>query len=284
MYRLSVLFLGVVVTFAPTTILAGEPPPKTKCPSWEVPYRMTGSKHVMVRAKINGEGPYNFIVDSGAPALIVATSVCDKLGVKPDDKKWGMFDKFAVEGGPNLTKEKVRVEDMFQLEGMNALGMAGVKLHGVIGYSVLARYRLEFDFNSDTMTWTELDYSPAPFKSVALKNAKANDLTWVGNMAKGLGAALGKEIKEPTVRGYLGIELDDTEEGVVVTRVLPDSPAAVAGMVSGDRITHARGRKTKTIAELLPATADVAAGKPIELTVVRGSGEKVVIVKTGEGL
>ena len=32
----------------------------------EVPYRLTVPKHVLVRAKINGKGPFNFILDTGA--------------------------------------------------------------------------------------------------------------------------------------------------------------------------------------------------------------------------
>ncbi len=44
--------------------------------SIEVPYRLTVPKHILVRAKINGKGPYNFILDTGAPALFVSTKVC----------------------------------------------------------------------------------------------------------------------------------------------------------------------------------------------------------------
>ena len=31
---------------------------------------MTTFQHVLVRAKINGKGPFNFILDTGAPALL----------------------------------------------------------------------------------------------------------------------------------------------------------------------------------------------------------------------
>ena len=53
----------------------------------------------MVRAKINGKGPFNFILDTGAPALFVATEVAKKAGVEPDKKGWGTFDSFEIEGG-----------------------------------------------------------------------------------------------------------------------------------------------------------------------------------------
>ena len=34
-----------------------------------VPYRLTDTHHTLVRVKINGKGPFNFIVDTGCPAV-----------------------------------------------------------------------------------------------------------------------------------------------------------------------------------------------------------------------
>ena len=48
-----------------------------------VPYRLTDSQHIMVRAKLNGKGPFNFILDTGAPAVFIATKVGEKVGAKP---------------------------------------------------------------------------------------------------------------------------------------------------------------------------------------------------------
>src|SRR3954468_22626194 len=114
--------------------LQADEPKKDPLEQFEVPYRLTIPKHVLVRAKINGKGPYNFILDTGAPALFVSTALCKKLGVEPDRKGWGTFDRFDLEGGVALTKLKGRVETPFQLEGMNGLGLAGAELHGIIGY------------------------------------------------------------------------------------------------------------------------------------------------------
>src|SRR5262245_4143672 len=121
--------------------------------SFQVPFRLTDTKHVLIRAKINGKGPYNFIVDTGAPALFVGTEVCKKLGTEGDGQGWGTFDGFEIEGGVVLTQFRGRVEDPFQLKGMNGLGLAGATLHGIIGYTVLARYRIELDFTKDKMGW-----------------------------------------------------------------------------------------------------------------------------------
>jgi hypothetical protein len=266
----------------PATPPLTPPDQKPALKSYEVPCRMTATKHVMVRAKLNGKGPYNFIVDSGAPAVFLTTAVCKEVGVTPDDKHWGTFDKFEIEGGPVLTGTKARVEDMFQLSGMNGLGLAGVKLHGVLGYALLAKYRLEFDFSRDTMTWTELGYEPRPFQAVG--GGKNEGLETVGQLAKGLGELLGKGIPDVKCRGFLGIELRDGDDGVEVRGVLADSPGAKAGIKTEDRITHVQGKRVRSAAEVLRQMGELPAGETAKLTILRGAASRDLSVKLGEGL
>src|SRR5216683_3278701 len=149
--RFAILSL-ILASFSPP--LWAEETKTSSSTTYQIPYRLTSTNHVLVRVKINGKGPYHFIVDTGAPALFVSTAVCRKLGIERDKQGWGTFERFAIEGGVVLNQARGRVEDPFQLEGMNGLGLAGTELHGIIGYSVLARFRLEFDFTKDKMAWT----------------------------------------------------------------------------------------------------------------------------------
>jgi hypothetical protein len=129
--------------------------------SYQVPYKTTTPKHLVVRVKINGKGPFNFILDTGAPALIIATKIGEKAGLANGEDGWAVLEKLEIEGGPTLTKIKARVETPFQLEGMNGMGLAGLEIHGLMGYHILARYRMEIDFTRNKMTWTEID-NPIP--------------------------------------------------------------------------------------------------------------------------
>ena len=58
-----------------------------------VPYRLTGTNHLMVRAKINGKGPFNLIVDTGAPAVFITKGVAKKAGAEPDKKDMAAFER-----------------------------------------------------------------------------------------------------------------------------------------------------------------------------------------------
>src|SRR4051794_25786334 len=130
--------------------------------SYQVPVRVTNTNHFLVRVRINGKGPFNFLVDTGAPAFYVSTDTARKVGLKPPrDEFWTAVDRVDFEGGARLSGLKARVEDPFQLIGMNALGLPGASIDGILGFTVLARFRLELDPTRDRMTWTRLDYEPA---------------------------------------------------------------------------------------------------------------------------
>src|SRR5579883_2028862 len=237
--------------------------PKPAAKSYEIPYKLTVPKHVLVRAKINGKGPFNFIIDTGAPALFVATAVAKKIGVEPDKNLWGTFDRFELEGGVVVPKATGRIETPFQLEGMNGLGLAGAELHGIIGYNLLARYRIVFDFTRDKMTWTELNYNPPVPQGLMGKGAGApGGLDALGSVMKLMGSLLGK--KTETVvkpRGFLGVELADVSGGVEVKEVLAKSPAAQAGLKAGDRISRFQGKAVQSRQQLEKLAATLTAGQ-----------------------
>jgi predicted aspartyl protease len=257
---------------------------KAPVKSHHVPYQLTKPKHILVRAKINGKGPYNFIVDTGAPALFVAVPVAEKLGIK-SDKGWGTFDRFEIEGGVVLTKVKGRIETPPQIEGMNGLGLAGVELHGMIGYNILARYRMEIDFTRDKMAWTPLDYTPKGPMSLGAGGRNTGGIDLLGSIVKSLGALLGTRAAPPVrLRGFVGVELKDGVENPIVQSVLVEGPAGKAGLQVGDRITHVQGRSVLDGGDVQRFLRRLAPGDAFKLTVQRGKETKEITVKIGEGL
>jgi membrane-associated protease RseP (regulator of RpoE activity) len=251
--------------------------------SYQVPYRLTSTNHILVRVKINGKGPFHFILDTGAPALFVSTAVCRKLGVQPDAQGWGTFERFAIEGGVVLKNARGRIEDPFQLAGMNSLGLAGAELHGVIGYSLLARFRLEFDFNKDKLRWTPLNFEPpAP---QGLDGQATSGMDVISGMMKMLGALLGKK-PEPEIipRGFLGMGLEERKNTLRIESVLAGSPAALAGLQAGDRIQRFQGKPVQSLAEFERLAMKLAPNEVIPLTITRGGQAQTLQIKVGKGL
>jgi hypothetical protein len=271
-----------LAVFAPSVPVRAEPP-KDEAKPILVPYRLTAAKHVLIRARINGKGPFNFILDTGAPAVFITKKVAEKLGVKRDRGGWGEFDRFEIEGGLVVPNANGRVEDLFQLEGMNGLGLAGAEVHGVIGYNVIARYRIEFDFTKDKLAWTPLDFEPKePMKSGARAGA---GLEAVGQIMKALGTALGKKATPDVVfRGIIGLDLQDSDEVVTVRSVLPGGPAAAAGIKTGDRITKFRDRTVLNVEDVERFARKLQAGDEVRLTIERSGQTMVLTFKAAEGL
>jgi hypothetical protein len=286
--RLPWLLAGLIVLGVPALVWADDPPKvkdKDVGKSYAVPYRLTDSSHILVRLKINGKGPYNFIVDTGAPFLFVTVPVAKKLGITPEKK--GMMNKLErleIEGGPVHTDFKCLIETPFQLEGMNAMGLAGVELHGIIGYTLLAHYKMEIDFTKDRMTWTKLDFQPPAPESIGKGNVPGG-LDMLANLMKMLANLTGnKGAPQPGVRGFLGVELGEKDGAVLVESVLAKGPAASGGLRAGDRIEEVQGKNVTSRADILKQLAEITAGQIVRLNVTRDGAKKEITITAGEGL
>lgn len=290
--RLGLLFALSAVAPAP-----GPPKDPDVGRSYRVPYRLTATNHFLVRARVNGKGPFNFLVDTGAPAFFVSTETAKKVGLKPaEDAFWTPVGRLEIEGGPVLRDLNARVEDPFQLVGMNALGLPGASIDGLLGFTVLARFRLELDPRRDRMTWTRLDFEP---KDPVVAGRRPGDrppgdmqaMNALGGLSKVAAALLGKQPEEELLpRGFLGVELADGggPGGVRVARVLPGSPAAKAGVRDGDRIVRVADREVTGPKEARKAVAEVKPGDRVALGVRRDrkGGDAAVLsltVTAGEG-
>jgi hypothetical protein len=279
MHRRAFRWVGTSLLLAcalvPATLLSGRED-AAPAPEQPVPYRLTETKHILVRARINGKGPYNFILDTGSPALFLGTNVARKLGLEAGKNGWATLNRFELEGGLVIDKAKARIDDPYQVEGMNKSGVAGVELHGIIGYNILARYRLTIDFTKDKLLWQRLDTEP-PLPEIGGK---------VVDVLSGLGKIMdsGTKVEHRIgLRGYLGVTLAE-KDGVVIDSVLDGSPAADAKLQVGDRITHIHAKAVKTIAEVHHLIAPWSAGDDVEMTIVRSGTKKSVRVQLGKGL
>jgi len=269
--------------------------------SFQVPYRLTDTNHFLVRVRINHKGPFNFLVDSGAPALFIATETAKKIGLKPDRAEfWTLVDRLDFEGGAQLNGVKARIDDPFQLVGMNALGLPGASIDGILGFTILARFRLEIDLTKDRMIWTRLDHEPRDPPVPKHKPGEGagappgvQAMNVLGPLAKGFAFLMGKQPEEERhPRGFLGLEWSEQVEAgrkqIKVQGVLKDSPAAHGGLRPGDHILRINNRAIEGLKEARAALAEVRPGDIVPLVVHRGSGtdgrELRLTFTAGEGL
>jgi predicted metalloprotease with PDZ domain len=166
-------------------------------------------------------------------------------------------------------------------------------LHGVIGYNVLAKYRITYDFTADKLTWVPLDFDPPDPKGIG--RGGQGGLEILGPIMKVLGGLMGITPNfEVRGRGFLGVETEDRKDGVYVKAVLADSPAAKAGLKAGDKITavglsSSGKRKPRmtdidTPRDLARALAETKSSDELRVEVRRGEGTETATVTLGRGL
>jgi len=268
-----------------TPLPAADPPaPKGEAKAHEIPYRLTDTKHVLVRVKLNGKGPFNFILDTGAPAVFIPKAVAKKVGLTVDGKGWGTFDQFVLEGGVTVDKARCRVEDLFQLEGMNGMGLAGVELHGVIGYNVLAKFKITYDFTLDKLAFVPLSYDPPDPKGLGGKGGQGG-LEVLGPVMKMMAGFMGiKPNFEVKSGGFLGLDAEEKKGGVFVTAVIPNGPADKAGVKVGDKLDAVGKTSLDDLDDLKRELAKAAPGDALKVEVVRDGKTQKLTVTLGRGL
>lgn len=261
---------------------------KTSTPKatvYRVPYQLTTTKHVLVRVKMNGKGPFNFVLDTGAPAIFISTEVAKKAGVEPDAKGMGTFAQFEIEGGIKLKDVEAKLEEPFQMAGMNKLNITGIRLDGFMGYTMLARFKITYDFTDTHLLWEELHWNPPPPIGLRQSGKPPANVEAMGNLSKFAAGLLGRR-PDPVIeyRGFIGIELEDSDQGIRVKRVLPQSPAAQAKVQAGDLLLEFAEKEINTLAELYRLASKHAASKEVNLKVRRGHEEVTLTLQPVKGL
>ena len=83
----------------------------------------------------------------------------------------------------------------------------------------------------------------------------------------------------PALRRRLG---SARANGLVVASVLPDSPAALSGLRSGDILIRAGSTGLRSLRDLVEALASVTLGASVDLAFVRGTAERRALIRPTE--
>src|SRR5208283_1998991 len=139
------------------------PPPVAKARS-VVPFSMLPSNHMLVRAMINGKGPYRLIFDLGAPITLLSNQAGEASGVvKADAPKSFLFSmrgeaEVAKLQVGDLTTTKLPVI-VFDHPALKVLGEAlGRPVDGIIGFTFFARYRTTIDYQANQMPFEPINF------------------------------------------------------------------------------------------------------------------------------
>lgn len=255
-------------------------PEKAASKKVTVPFQLLLSNHMVVRAKVNGKGPYRFVFDLGAPITLMSNRAAEDSGTVKENaprsfllNMRGEAEVKTLEIG-DLKAEKLPVV-VFDHPILKALAdFLGRPLDGIMGYTFFARYKTTIDYQARRMT-----FEPANTKIRNLMRdlqARLEGPKVARHRVLAPEALWGLNVGEPTG----GV----SSRGVPVTAVWPDTPAAEAGLKVGDVLSVLDGRWTASVADVYAASTGVAPGRAVEVVVVRDGKDLTLTVTPRAGL
>jgi hypothetical protein len=246
-----------------------------------VPFELFPTKHIAIKIKVNGKGPYRVIFDTGSPVTLLSNKVADEAKLLGRNRpQAGFFNPFGAGGeakvkelelgGLKLTTVPVIVMDH---PGVKAMSDAFGPVEGIVGFPVFARFKMTLDYKDKTLTFAPSKYQPTD----ALQGVVASILAPPDGQAKPVAPAGQWGL---TVRKAAG----DDAAGVTIGKVLAGSAAAAAGLKPGDRLLTLDGRWTDSVIDAYLAASYVKAGASVTVTVRRDGKELELTVKPAAGL
>jgi hypothetical protein len=224
-----------------------------------IPLEVLRTRHIAVQTRINGEGPFRLVLDTGAPITFINRRLAAQLGlIKPEAASTpsiiGMGGQVSVktlevgdaksENVPVIILDHPIVEMIGQIEG---------GIDGIVGYTFWSRYRMTLDYQAKQVTLAPTTYEPNDVLSSVYSRLMRTDT------------------RPPVVApgGIWGMRAAAKSGRVEVLGVTPGWPAHTGGLRSGDLINTLDRRWVNSMPELLDAMARVAPGRSAEVQVVR---------------
>ncbi len=141
-----------------------------------IPFELHGRRpHVNVR--INGKGPFNFVLDTGASSCVLSNEAAAKLGIRPvaaggQARAVGGSGTFPIVYGvlKSLELGPVRIETVpVYLRDIQSLNSQNARVDGFLGLSTLADFILTLDYPQQTLglRYAPRDTAPRSLPSAA---------------------------------------------------------------------------------------------------------------------
>jgi predicted aspartyl protease len=126
----------------------------------EIRFRLAGFNDaaLLVPVHINGAGPFDFVLDTGATLTCVDAALLDRLGIEPDAGRLGRGMDVTSPGSVQLLRiDSLRVGDALAADlGGCVLDLAhiqdaGLDVHGLLGLNFLKEFRVVLDFEREVL-------------------------------------------------------------------------------------------------------------------------------------
>jgi hypothetical protein len=265
--------------------LRAEPETKPKVSSETkpvvVPFELLKSRHMAIKAKVNGKGPYRLIFDTGAPVTLLSVKIGKDTGLLKNAPQplFAPFGPTAEVKLDTLEVGNLKVKNLPAIvmdhPTVQMMASALGPIEGIVGFGFFARYKTTIDYQAKELTFVPSGY-------------EAPDV--LGGLMKSLMSAMQDQgdIKVVAPAGQWGMVVakaaGDDKPGVTIKEVRPGTPAATAGLKAGDRLLTLDSRWTDSVGECYLAASQIKPGTEVTAVIKRDGKEMEVTVKPVPGL
>jgi len=235
------------------------------------------SGHLAVTVRINDQGPFRLVLDTGSPVTFLSTRLAEKLGLTKADgtAPQGLLSmirppakvKSLMVGDAKLTDFTVMIINHPTIEMLSQMDGG---LDGIVGFSFFSHFRTTIDYEARKVTFVPITYEPPDIMQAM--------------MTKLMGSGGGRRVIAPAGLWGAAVEKGAPGDGVTITRVYPSSAAEKAGLHPGDRILTLDGRWTDSVQEFYEAAAQAKPGEPATVAVMRDGKPLELEVRPRSGL
>lgn len=246
-----------------------------------VPFELLKTQHMAVQVKINGQGPFRLIFDTGAPVTLINNKVAKATGVFPKNFRAPLFAFFGSMGQFKIKSLEIGALKVADVSAMvmdhptvGAISSVLGPIDGIVGFNVFSRFRMTLDYQAKTLTFVPTNFQPKDMMENLMNILMANQT--------------GENRPVLAPGGLIGIKVvkdkGDTEPGVTVKAVFADSPAAAAGFKEGDRLLVLDNRWTDTPTDCHAAASHIAPGMATRAVILREGKKRELLVQVRVGL
>lgn len=245
-----------------------------------VPFTKLPSGHFLVKVKVNGEGPYQLIFDTGAPISIITNRVAKQTqlgGILSTIMSGGIpvenIRKFEVGSAVAGNCTAVVLNHPTVTAISSAFEKDYGKIDGIVGFPFFSKFATTVDYQKQEMKLVPNGYKPGEFmndlQKHLIKASESSESSFVAS-STAWGLAVDKKKK-------------DVDAGVNLIKVFADSPADKAGLKVGDRLLTIDGRWTDTEVDTVRAASLVKPGKTVVVEIKREGEVKKLNITPATG-
>jgi S1-C subfamily serine protease len=142
------------------------------------------------------------------------------------------------------------------------------RVEGIIGFPFFARFRTTLDYQAKQLTFVPNGFEPKEILAAIVSEVLS-------------GKEPAARVLAPAALWGMAVDKksDDASEGIDIRRVVPDSPAARAGLQVGDRLLTLDDRWTDTVNDCYEAAGYVKPGTEVKV-LVRRKGKEIELAIT----